>query len=165
MTEGRRILDEVEDSDPVADGRVQMGAVWAEQQVALAVDCSKQVGEFEVCLHGRRWSISQPKMSTKLSTLQQRANRQVGYRQCSPPKILGLFGNFLAGPANSFSSVPTPILTHPGQGLGKGTLGPRPFGLGLGKVEKGSTIHPILSVCRVAGAPCTTAPAASGLEI
>ena len=36
-----------------------MGAVGTEQQVALAVDGPQQVGEFEIGLHGRLWSISQ----------------------------------------------------------------------------------------------------------
>lgn len=38
-------LYEVEDRNPVADGREQTGAIWGEEKVASAVDGAQQVGE------------------------------------------------------------------------------------------------------------------------
>jgi len=108
--DGSGILDEIEDGDPVADGREQVGAVGAEEQVALAVHGPQQVGELEIRLHGRPWSIAQS--SSALMLLGSRGvlsryglwirntGNQAEYRRCSPPKNLGLFGtrvNFLVG--------------------------------------------------------------------
>lgn len=46
----RHILYQVEDGDPVAHGREKVGAIWTEEQVALAVDGAQQVGELDHAL-------------------------------------------------------------------------------------------------------------------
>lgn len=133
------ILDKVEDSDSVADGRVQMGTVWAEQQVALAVHCPQQIVELEIRLHGCK-SSPLVHLPTQEIDLQYCSNRKVGYRLCSRrQKILTSFRfwNFSARPVNSFSSAPVSVW------LGKdprGSLG----GFSAGKVGKGErAIHSI----------------------
>lgn len=45
------LLDEVEDCHPVSYRRIQVGALWVEQKIALAVDRSKEVRELEISLH------------------------------------------------------------------------------------------------------------------
>lgn len=49
----QHVLDQVEDSHPVADRREEMGAIRAEEQVALAVDGAQQVRELERHVSGR----------------------------------------------------------------------------------------------------------------
>jgi hypothetical protein len=46
--DGGNVLNQVEDSHSVADWREEMGAIGAEEQVALAVNCAKQVRELYV---------------------------------------------------------------------------------------------------------------------
>lgn len=137
------ILDEVEDSDPVADGREQMSAVRAEQEVALAVDCSKQVGELEVCLHGRLWSISKPR-EIQISTLQQSANRQSGISPVLAAKNSRTVWELFSGAGEFFLLSPDVHQAPSRSGLGEGTLDPRPFGLGTGESGKGEHDPPNL---------------------
>src|SRR5690242_16504567 len=44
-------LHQIKDCDPVTNGREQRSPVRAEEEIALAVDRAKQVGELEVGLH------------------------------------------------------------------------------------------------------------------
>lgn len=44
------ILDKVENRHSVAHGREQVGAIWAEDQIAPAVDSSEEVGELDARL-------------------------------------------------------------------------------------------------------------------
>lgn len=44
----QNILHQIEDSNPVPHGREQMGAIWAEEQVALAVYRAEQIGKLEI---------------------------------------------------------------------------------------------------------------------
>lgn len=47
----RNLLDKIEDCHPVSYRRIQVGALWIEQKITLAVDRSKEVRELEISLH------------------------------------------------------------------------------------------------------------------
>lgn len=43
----RSILNKVENRHPVAHGREQVGPIWAEDQIAPAIDSSEEIGELD----------------------------------------------------------------------------------------------------------------------